>query len=176
MTDLVTRTKDVLRTNAPRWGELAGIDFELFARRPLPTEWSAFECLGHAMDTEALFGVRVRAIRDGVPTIKSFDPDTEGTKLTNEMEPARLVARHAALRAESLALLETVTEADLDRTSVHSELGVVSMRELLNEWSAHELMHLVQAERAIMQAFIPGSGPWRDAFADHDVEVRKALT
>src|SRR5258708_37566022 len=109
MTDLVTRTKDVLRTNAPRWGELAeGIDFELFARRPEPTEWSAFDCLGHAMDTEALFGVRVRAIRDGIPTIQSFDPDTEGTKLTNETEPAKLVAGHAALRAESLALLDTV--------------------------------------------------------------------
>ena len=33
-------------------------------------------------------------------------------------------------------------------------------------------MHIVQAERALIQAFIPGSGPWRYYFADHDVERR----
>jgi len=33
-------------------------------------------------------------------------------------------------------------------------------------------MHIVQAERALIQAFIPGSGPWRDYYADHDVERR----
>ena len=42
-----------------------------------------------------------------------------------------------------------------------TELGVVSLRELLNEWAAHDMMHIVQAERAIMQPFIAASGPWR---------------
>ncbi len=32
-------------------------------------------------------------------------------------------------------------------------------------------MHIVQAERAVMQAFIPGSGPWRFYFAGHDVDA-----
>jgi hypothetical protein len=49
---------------------------------------------------------------------------------------------------------------------------VISLRDLLNEWAAHELMHIVQAERAIMQAFIPGTGPWRGYFVNHDVEAR----
>jgi len=31
-------------------------------------------------------------------------------------------------------------------------------------------MHGVQAERAVMQAFIPNTGPWRPYFADHDVD------
>jgi len=30
--------------------------------------------------------------------------------------------------------------------------------------SAHDLMHTVQAERAMMQPFIAGSGPWRPYF------------
>lgn len=34
-------------------------------------------------------------------------------------------------------------------------------------------MHVVQAERAVMQAFIPSSGPWRFYFADHDAEGPK---
>ena len=45
------------------------------------------------------------------------------------------------------------------------------MEQLLNEWAAHDTMHIVQAERALMQAFIPGSGPWRMYFADPDVEA-----
>jgi hypothetical protein len=38
----------------------------------------------------------------------------------------------------------------------------------LHEWVAHDLMHLVQAERALLQPFIQGSGPWRPFFADYE--------
>ena len=40
---------------------------------------------------------------------------------------------------------------------------------LPNEWAAHDLMHTVQAERALLQPLIGGSGPWRLYFKDHDV-------
>ncbi len=39
------------------------------------------------------------------------------------------------------------------------------------EWSALRLMHTVQAERALMQPFMPGCGPWRPFFRDHEVRV-----
>ena len=32
---------------------------------------------------------------------------------------------------------------------------------------AHDLQHTVQAEEALMQAFIPGTGPFRFRFADY---------
>ena len=38
-----------------------------------------------------------------------------------------------------------------------------------NEWSGHDLMHTVQGERAILQPFIDGCGPWRKYFSDHIV-------
>jgi uncharacterized damage-inducible protein DinB len=171
MHDLVRQSHDVLQANGPRWAALATLDPELVRRRPAPDEWSALECLGHTLDTEgAIFTARVQAILDGLPELRRYDPDAEGTPITERSDPAELAARHAPLRARSLATVASVTEADLDRTSRHTELGMVSMRELLNEWAAHDLMHLVQAERAVMQAFIPGSGPWRFYFADHDVE------
>lgn len=44
----------------------------------------------------------------------------------------------------------------------------VTLREMLNEWAGHDLMHTVQAELAVMQPFITASGPWRGYFADHD--------
>ena len=72
------------------------------------------------------------------------------------------------LRAESLALFTTLTTADLARKSRHAELGPVSLDEMLHEWAAHDLMHTVQAERALMQPFIESCGPWRPYFRDHD--------
>ena len=176
MTDLITRTHDVLRMNGDRWRALAtGVDRDLLARAPGPGEWSALQCIGHVVDTEAtVFGARVRALLAGAARFASFDPDADSTPITSGTNPTALAERHAVLRAESLALLATLTRADHERTSRHPDLGIVTLRELLNEWAAHDLMHVVQAERAIMQAFIPSSGPWRPFFVDHDVEAPKA--
>jgi len=55
----------------------------------------------------------------------------------------------------------------LPRTARHQELGPVTLEQLLHEWAAHDLMHTVQAERALMRPFIEGCGPWRPYFADH---------
>ena len=176
MSDLISRTIAVLRIDGERWHALAtGLDRELLVRPPAPGEWSALQCLGHATDTEAaVFAARVRVLQAGQAAFASFDPDAESTPITADTDPVVLVTRHSALRAESLALLATVAETDLDRTARHAALGPVTMRELLNEWSAHDLMHVVQAERAVMQAFIPNAGPWRPYFADHDVNVAMA--
>jgi hypothetical protein len=176
MTDSVSRTIAILRINGDRWRALAtGIDRELLMRPPAPGEWSALQCLGHATDTEAaVFAARVRALKAGDAVLSSYDPDAESTPITAGTDPVALAQRHAALRAETLAVLATVTKSDLDRTARHAELGPVTLRQLLNEWVAHDLMHLVQAERAVMQAFIPGSGPWRGYFADHDVDAATA--
>ena len=43
----------------------------------------------------------------------------------------------------------------------------MTLGELLHEWAAHDLNHTVQAERALMQPLIQGSGPWQLYFADH---------
>jgi DinB family protein len=175
MRDLIDRTHGILEVNGPRWAGLATIDPDLLRRQPEPGEWSALQCLGHTVDTEgAIFTARVQAILDGLPELRRYDPDVEATPVTEASDPIELAARHATLRVRSLETVGRVTEADLDRTARHTELGIVSMRELLNEWAAHDLMHLVQAERAVMQGFIPGSGPWRPYFADHDVDPVEA--
>jgi len=173
MAGIVSRTIAILRANGDRWRALAtGLDRELLGRAPAPGEWSALQCLGHAADTEAtVFATRVRAVLSGHPEVPGFDPDTQSTPITASTDPATLAERHSALRAENLELLATVTEKDLDRTSRHAELGAFTLHQLLSEWAAHDLMHVVQAERAVMRAFIPDSGPWRSNFVDHEVDV-----
>jgi len=145
---------------------------ELLTRPPAPKEWSALECLLHLLDTEQwVFPPRVQAFLAG-EDLKAFNPDTQGTPLDASPKPAEIAVSFARLRARSLEELVQVTEADLSRTARHSELGTVTLEEMLNEWAAHDLMHTVQAERAVMQPFIAGSGPWRPYFADHDVDAK----
>ena len=175
VSDLVGDLIDILRVNSERWRALAsGLDRDLLARSPAPGEWSALQCLGHAADTEAqVFASRIRAIKDGRTELPSYDPDVQATPVTAESDPVAIAERLAAQRRDSLALLATITEDDLERGSRHLELGPVTLGELLNEWATHDMMHIVQAERAVMQPFIPASGPWRFYFADHDVEAVK---
>ena len=175
MPDLIGDLIDILRIDSDRWRALAqGLDRDLLARPPAAGEWSALQCLVHAADTEAqVFTARIRAIKDGRPELPGYDPDVQGTPVTPKTDAMAVAERLAVQRRDSLALLAAVTDADLDRTSRHTDLGLVTLRELLNEWAAHDMMHLVQAERAVIQPFIPGSGPWRFYFADHDVEAPK---
>src|SRR6266705_43267 len=78
----------------------------------------------------------------------------------------------AELRRENARLIHALAPADLERVANHPEYGLVTVSMLLNLWTAHDLQHTVQAEEALMQVFIPGTGHWRWEFTDHDVEVR----
>jgi hypothetical protein len=174
MIELTQGIAAILRTDLDRWRGIATLGRHVLDRRPEPDAWSALECLIHAADTEVLFGQRMRAILDGAETFPAFDPDRESTSAEGIADPADLVARLARQRALNEGILEIITEADLDKGARHAALGPVTMRQLLNHYPAHDLMHMVQAERAIMQAYIPLTGPWRHYFADHDVETTEA--
>lgn len=170
MVDILSRARAVLTTTPDRWIQLINtLPMELLTRRPAEGEWSAVECLLHLIDTErAVFPTRVEYLLQG-RDFPAFDPDTEGTKPGPEIFLTQLAQEFARLREGSLDLFNRVTEADLQRQASHSELGMVTMAELLHEWAAHDLMHTVQAEQALMQPFIAGCGPWQPYFKDHFV-------
>ena len=159
----------ILSTTAVRWSSLTeNVPLEVLARAPAPGEWSAMDCLCHLLDAERwVFPARVQALLSGKNFV-GFDPDTQGTHYTSQ-GPEHLAEEFARLRKASLVEFDRVTIEDLTCTAQHSELGIVTLDELLHEWAAHDLMHTVQAERAMMQPFILGSGPWRPFFHDHDV-------
>jgi hypothetical protein len=165
MEDLLTSVRAVLAATPARWQALAGaVPAELLTLAPAPGEWSALACLQHLIDTERdVFPARIEAFLAG-RDFAAYDP----VEYTGALTPAEVAASFAQLRAASLALLERVTTADLAREARHAELGMVTLAEMLNEWAGHDLMHTVQAERALMQPFIAGCGPWRAYFRDHD--------
>jgi hypothetical protein len=164
---LLEQARTILAATGPRWRTLAdSVDAALLGRAPAPGEWSAVDCLRHLVETERnVFPVRVRCFLEG-RDFPAFDPDAAAA-LADERTPRELVDEFTTLRAASLDLLATLTEADLDRTAKHAALGQVTLGEMLHQWAAHDLMHTVQGERALMQPFIAGVGPWRSYFTDH---------
>lgn len=175
MNDVLDAARRVLSTTAARWQSLVNATpTELLERPPAPGAWSAAECLRHLLTVERLvIPVRVRHLLEGRQQLIPYDPDAP-REPDPERTPRELMAAFAARRRDSEALLAELTPTDLKRSSHHPEFGTVTMRDLLNVWAAHDLQHVVQAEEALMQAFIPGTGPWRYEFADHDVEARSS--
>ena len=169
MTDLLDSVRRILSTTAARWQSLVeAAPEELLRRAPAPGAWSAADCLDHLLVAERhVLGARLRAILDG-RDIVLFDPDAPRDP-EPERTPLEVAEALAAERATNLAILRGLTPADLERSGRHPQFGPVALRVVLSTWAAHDLQHTVQAEEALMQAFLPGTGPFRPRFADHEV-------
>jgi hypothetical protein len=169
MEDVLLCVRSVLALTPRRWESLSQtIPEELLARKPAPKEWSARECLLHCVDTEGVSQARVKSflVKMDFP---AFDPETQGNKENAKLSADTLARKFRHMREESLALLGKIREEDLTLRVKHEELGAVTLGEMLHDWAGHDLMHLVQAERAMMQPFIQGCGPWKVYFTDHIV-------
>ncbi len=168
MESILTLARQVLTITPVRWLEMTRtLAPELLSTPPLPKEWSALECLEHLVTTERdVFPVRIRAYLAG-QAFPPFDPNSGKTEDTAPTSPFALAEEFNRLRQASLAQLALLTDADLERQARHPQLGIVTLRETLNTWAAHDFNHTVQAERAMMQPFIGGSGPFQFRFADH---------
>ena len=171
MNNILEEVRTILQTTPLRWEHMTqSLSPDLINLPPAPKEWSALECLQHLVDAErSVFPVRIKAILAG-QDFPAFDPDSQGTKSSSDLSQKELAEEFASLRAASLELFDQLTQSDLTRKARHHELGIVTMSELLHEWAAHDLMHTVQAERALMQPFIRGCKPWHSYFTDHIVE------
>ncbi len=172
MENILAITQSVLALTPARWQNLVrDLPADLIRRKPAPGEWSALECLMHLLDTErGVFPARVQAFLAG-RDFPAYNPDQQGTKPDPFQSAEALVVEFSGLRAQSLSTLSRLEPADLDRRARHSELGMVTLREMLHEWAGHDLMHTVQGERALMQPFILECGPWQRYFTDHLVET-----
>ena len=168
MFDILKESATILQTTHLNWENLTNtLSADLLNRPPAPGEWSALDCLQHLVDTEQwVFPVRVRAFLAG-QDFPAFDPDSQGEISKRSQSAQELSTEFSRLRNESLFLLKALHNTDLERTARHAELGQVTLSEMLYEWAAHDLMHTVQAERALMQPFIQGCGPWQSYFSDH---------
>ena len=66
------------------------------------------------------------------------------------------------LRKENIETLQTLnlTEEQLNKTGLHPEFGVVTLRQLLSTWTVHDLSHMNQITRVIAKQYKAETGPW----------------
>jgi hypothetical protein len=127
--------------------------------------WSAFDVVGHLIDGERADWIpraRIFLAGGGDDVLPSFDRFSH--LAANRGRPLEeLLATFAAARAGSMATLRgfRLSEADLDRTARHPELGTVTLRQHLATWAAHDLDHLYQTARTMASRYAAAVGPWR---------------
>ena len=127
--------------------------------------WSAFDVIGHLIHgerTDWMPRARIILERGETQPFEKFDrlaqfEESRGRTL------ASLLDEFASLRANNLRDLTSLqlTEADLDRRGRHPQLGVVTLRQLLATWVAHDLDHVMQISRVLARQYSEEVGPWR---------------
>jgi hypothetical protein len=127
--------------------------------------WSPFDVVGHLIHGERTDWIpRARIILEHgeARAFEKFDRFAQFA-VSEDRSLASLLDEFAMLRQDNLRALEAlrVTEKDLDRRGLHPELGVVSLRQLLATWVAHDLDHVVQISRVIARQYSDEVGPWR---------------
>ena len=123
--------------------------------------WSPFDIVGHLIHGERTDWVpRARIILERGES-RPFDPYD---RFAQERESAgksmdELLHEFATLRERNVVALGEFD--DLGKTGTHPEFGVVTLRELLATWVAHDLSHLRQIARVMAKRYTTEVGPWR---------------
>jgi hypothetical protein len=127
--------------------------------------WSPFDVIGHLIHGEHTDWIpRAKMILEHGDTrpFEKFDRFAQ-FEASKGRTLASLLDEFATLRRQNLHELESMrlTDTALDRRGRHPELGIVTLRQLLATWVAHDLDHVVQISRAIARQYTDEVGPWR---------------
>ena len=130
-----------------------------------PDTWSPFDVVGHLIHGERTDWMpRVEHIlqHGDTVTLPVFDREAMFAA-SKDKSLDELLDTFAELRVESLARLAVLglTSADLDRHGRHPEFGLITMRQHLSTWVAHDLGHVSQVVRAMARRYTKAVGPWR---------------
>jgi hypothetical protein len=141
-------------------GDLSG---ELLHWKPAPDRWSISEVLAHLAALEQVYAERaLRMVAEDSPGLERYD--LAGAAARGEYSRGSAgenLAHFTRTRRSTLALLVGLPASAGSRTGVHSELGSITLAQMLNEWANHDLGHLRQiAELYRAYAFHPHSGPF----------------
>ena len=137
---------------------IRGIEGADFRRPEKPGKWSIAQVLNHLVDTELVYGYRIRmAVAHDAPAIPSYDQDLWVDRLNHaQADPDELLATFEALRGANLTLWARSTEEDRKRVGVHSERGPESYDLTFTMIAGHDRFHLDQARRALAAVMAAG--------------------
>lgn len=133
---------------------VAGMTPEQVLARPIPGKWSTLECVSHLADTEIYFTDRIeRTIALERPLLIGVDERPYPARLNYQaLDLAEELALFTALRRHAARILRMQPPESWQRTAVHSETGLVTLRQLVLQEVRHLRHHLpfIAAKRAAL--------------------------
>ena len=119
---------------------VAGLDAEALAARPIAGKMSTLEVVSHVADCDQFLADRIkRAVATDNPLLLGVDGSGYVRALNYARRDLELqLALVDATRAQLAADLDLVPDDAWSRTGVHSEVGVLTVRQLL----LHTIRHL----------------------------------
>lgn len=157
---VLERTPATLRTM------LTGLPARWIDATEGPETWSPYVIVGHLIHGERTDWIPRAALILAQGPQRRFEPfdrfgqfrESEGKSL------AVLLDEFARLRTENLATLANwhLADAQLALQGEHPAFGIVTLRQLLATWVAHDLGHIAQIARVMAKQYRDAVGPWRE--------------
>ena len=154
------------RTPATLDAMLRGLPEEWTQATEGPGTWSPYTVIGHLIHCERVdWFPRLQIILEHGPS-RPFDPfDREAQFLEDQQIPLNaLLDQFTALRRDNLSNLGKLNleDAQLQLQGTHPALGLVTARQLLATWTAHDLGHILQISRVMARCLKQEVGPWAE--------------
>jgi hypothetical protein len=132
---------------------LKGKSIALLTRRPEGGKWSVAEILAHLAESEIVFGYRIRMmVASPGMVIQAFDQNLwQDNAAYLWKSPRECLTMFTALRAMNVRFLKSLTPDKLERSGVHAERGVESVRRLVELTAGHDVNHARQIEAIAKQ-------------------------
>ena len=134
--------------------DLAGLSDTDLDARPVAGQWTIRELVWHVVDSDIILADRMRRIiAEDNPPLTAFDETAFVHRLfytQRPLEPA--VQLYEANRLVTAEILRRLQPEDFERRGRHSEVGPMTLLELLQKAVAHPLHHrkfLVEKRRLI---------------------------
>jgi hypothetical protein len=125
------------------------LDASGLTRSCAPGKWTAAQVLCHLADAEIAIGFRLRQVLSQENhVIQPFDQDRWADRYAG-LDGAVAARAFGALRQWNLALIRSLTPADLARPAHHPERGPESAGQIIKMLAGHDLNHLAQLEQCL---------------------------
>ncbi len=125
-------------------GAIAGMSEDQILARPIPGKWSTLEVVAHLADTEIYFTDRIlRTIAIDHPLHIGVDERNYTARLYyQDLDMQEQFDVFCALRRRTARILQLQPDEVWQRTAVHSETGLVTLRVLVQQATRHVNHHL----------------------------------
>lgn len=126
---------------------LIGLSSDAVRWRPQPEKWNLLDVVSHLVDEEKeVFRARVESVlNDPIQELTPINPeDWVSSRKYQDNDFESKLAEFMAERKKSVDWLRNLEDPKWDNAFQHSHFGLMSAQLFLENWLAHDLLHIRQ--------------------------------